>query len=233
MTPQLRTLLLCLLAVVIAVPLDALAESGKWAASEHPLDDVAKQPTPKPVTYGLCDAPQNADAFPSSPVRVVETTCDFQQKYSATSNKPSTGGSCGGFTVAFGPKGDLKPHLYRITLAANWGDQALTASNCTTAKVAAVGWGARCTDDACTSATWEKIGGPTQATGHWNTVSNVCYVGVSFAQADKSKKYKTLNIDIIATVVENGKTVRKRAKGTITARIGNGKCVSVPAKARK
>jgi hypothetical protein len=88
-----------------------------------------------------------------------------------------------------------------------------------------VGWGARCSDDACTSAQWEKIGGPQQRKGTWNATSQVCYVPITFASG--SKKYKTLNLDIIATVVENGQTLRKRAKGTIMVRRGNGHCVSI------
>ena len=93
--------------------------------------------------------------------------------------------------------------------------------------MAAVAWGERCTDEACTAAQWEKICGPSQRKGFWNTTSQVCYIGLSFSSA--GKKYKTLNLDVIATAVENGETVRKRAKGTITARRGNGQCVGATA----
>jgi hypothetical protein len=176
----------------------------------------------------LCEAPQNADANPSSPVPVEPSACYDIQTFSAMSNTPSTGASCGGFTVAFGPLGDLKPYLDNVTLAADWGDIALDAGNCAKAHVAAVAWGARCSDDACTSAQWEKIGGPSRRKGTWNSTSQVCYIGLSFSGA--GKKYKTLNLDVIATSLENGQDVRKRAKGTITARRGNGTCASLPAK---
>ena len=48
------------------------------------------------------------------------------------------------------------------------------------------------------------------------------------------KKFKTLNIDIIATLPEGGQTVRKRAKGFIYVSHPNGKCLSPSVKpARK
>jgi hypothetical protein len=47
---------------------------------------------------------------------------------------------------------------------------------------------------------------------------------VSFSSTDK--KFKTLNLDIITRLEEGGQIVRKRAKGTITARLPNGKCLS-------
>ena len=101
----------CSVAAAIALPFPALAETGKGSlsTSERPQFDVAK-PAPK-ATYGLCDAPQNADDFPSKPV-------------------------------------------------------------------------------------------PTQT-----------------------------NLDIITTLIENGKAVPKRAKGTIRVHIGNGKCASIDKKA--
>ena len=71
----------------------------------------------------------------------------------------------------------------------------------------------------------QKIGGPQRRKGTWNATSQVCYVPVTFASGDK--KYKALNLDIIASMVENGQTVRKRAKGTIMVRRGNGQCFSI------
>lgn len=237
-----RIAFFCLLASAIGLHFPALAGRGKWAAGEQPLDDVMKQGPPKASsTYGMCNGPQNADAFPSSPVPVEAGQCDNSQTFSATSDGPSTGDGCGGFTVAFGPKGALRPNLKHVILKAEWGDVPLTAANCASAKIAAVGWGERCTDradatapslaTACTSTQWEKIGGPTQGKGFWNTTSQVCYVSAQVKSSDK--RYKTLNIDIIATVVESGKTVRKRAKGTIRASYPNGKCFSTPAEGTK
>ena len=44
---------------------------------------------------------------------------------------------CGGFTVAFGPKGDLKRNRRYLWLSANWGDTPLTQANCAGAHIAA------------------------------------------------------------------------------------------------
>lgn len=208
------------------VPAPAEPVKGSVSTTARPQSDKTK-PLP-PATYGLCDAPQNADDFPSSPVPVEEDKCSHFQQFSVSSNTPSTGGSCGGFTVVFGPKGDLRPNLHRVDMKAEWGDVALTAANCANARVAAVAWGERCSDDDCTSAKWEKFGGPKQGKGTWNTTSQVCYVGVWLSSINK--KYKTLNLDIITTLIENGKPVRKRAKGTIRVHIGNGKCASIDKK---
>ncbi len=223
MTRTLRITVLVWAAAFAAYTAALAAPATGASVSEQPLGDAPKETTQKQGTYGLCNAPQNADAFPSSPVSVTAAQCENYQRYTATSAGPSTGGSCGGFTVAFGPKGDLKPYLDRVTLAADWGDTPLTEAQCAKARVAAVGWGARCLDDACTQAAWEKIGGPRQRAGTWNSVSSVCYIGVSFNAS--GKKYKTLDLDVITTLDEGGgKIVRKRAKGTITASKPNGKC---------
>jgi hypothetical protein len=226
-----RLVSLCVVVSSLAVHGLVLAQIQKEApSSEQPGDDVSKQP-PSTPSYGFCNGPQNADTFPSSPIPVEETKCNFVQKYTATSVGPSTSApiSCGGYTVVFGPKGDLKPNLYHVILAADWGDTPLTSSTCAKAKLAAVAWGERCTNDACTTSTWQKISGPKQRTGSWNATNQACYIGIQFSQKDKDKKYKTLNLDIITTLLENNQTVRKRAKGTITALIGNGKCISAPA----
>jgi hypothetical protein len=55
---------------------------------------------------------------------------------------------------------------------------------------------------------------------------------VSVAFASANKKYKTLNLDIIATLIEDGKPVRKRAKGTMHVKRGNGKCPTATYKPR-
>ena len=188
-------------------------------------------------TYGMCSGPPNADAFAQSPVPVVEGKCDDSQTFSATSLGPSNGNGCGGFTVAFGPKGNLRPYLDHVILRAEWGDVPLAAANCASARIATVGWGARCTGrvnkttpltTACTSTKWEKIGAPIQRKGVWHTTSQVCSIVADVSSVDK--QYKTLTMDIIATVVENGQTVRKRAKGTIWVRQPNGQCLSAPSK---
>ena len=217
--------------VVVAIAVihpPVTAEPAKPGISERPAGQMPKQAPPKQATYGLCSGPQNADAFPSDPVPVTPGNCDNYQRYVATSVKPSTGGSCGGFAVAFGPMGDLRPFLDQINLTADWGDTPLTEAQCAKAKVAAIGWGARCLDDQCNDAEWEQLGAPKQRAGFWNSNSKVCYISVNFVSSDK--KFKTLNLDIIATVEENGKAVRKRAKGTIYASHPNGKCFKATTK---
>ena len=229
---RLPTLFLCLFAVSFVASPVVRAEPTKGTVSttttERPVTEVEKY-APQAGTYGTCNAPQNADDFASSPVEVEKGKCDNWQRFTATSIQPSTGSStCGGFTVAFGPMGDLKPYLDRVTLRADWGDTPLTAANCAGARVAAVAWGARCTNDSCSEAKWEKIGAPKQRAGFWNSNSQVCYIELVFVSS--GKKFKTLNVDVITKIVENGKWVRKRAKGTIYASHPNGKCFSATVK---
>ncbi len=219
-----------LCAIVVTVALHGLAlakpETGQ-SISETPLGDVMKPSTLTMHSYGLCNTPQNADAFPRRPVTLVAGGCEDWQAYTAT--MPSTSVGCGGFTVAFGPMGDLKPYLDRVKLTAEWGDTPLTEAQCSKATLAAVAWGARCTDRGCASGEWEKIGsGPKQRSGgSWSSVSKNCHLRLDFVST--GKRYSTLNLDIIATLKEGAQTVRKSAMGTIYVSKFNGKCVTLPA----
>ena len=66
--------------------------------------------------------------------------------------------------------------------------------------------------------TWNLIeGGPKQRDGRWDPASNACVVEVRFTS--EGVKYRTLNLDTITTIVENGQIIRKRAKGTILAEL--------------
>ncbi|MEO8186149.1 MAG: hypothetical protein ABI580_02145 [Burkholderiaceae bacterium] len=56
----------------------------------------------------------------------------------------------------------------------------------------------------------------------------ICYIELVFNSS--GKKYKTLNVDVIAKIVEDGKWVRKRAKGTTYVSHPNGKCFSTTVK---
>lgn len=219
---------LCAIAITVALHGSALAkpETGQ-RISETPLGDVMKPSTLTVHSYGLCNGPPNADAFPMTPVPLVAGTCDDWQAYTAT--MPSTSVGCGGFTVAFGPKGDLKPYLDRVKLTAEWGDTPLTEAQCAKATLAAVAWGARCIHHGCASGEWEWIGsGPKQRSGGiWNSVLKNCHLRLDFVSTGKS--YSTLNLDIIATLKEGTQTVRKSAKGTIYVSKPNGKCVTLPA----
>jgi len=228
MTLPARIFYFCSIALALAFHGAAVAAPVTESVGERPQGEAPKRVPPKAATYGMCDAPQNADNFPSNPVPLVAGKCENSQTFTATSAGPSTGGQCGGFTVAFGPLGDLKPQLDRVHLKAEFGE-TLTAAQCASAKVAAVGWGAKCTNDSCTTAAWEKIGGPTQKSGTWHSTSQKCFLEIRFYR--HKIKHKTLNLDVIATVVENGKAVRKRAKGTIYVERGNGKCFSATQKA--
>ncbi len=183
------------------------------------------------ATFGLCELPQNADAAPTQPVAVQEDTCSYYQRYEATSAGPSNGGSCGGFVVAFGPLGDLKTHWKRYTLNATWGDLQLTQAQCSKARLSAVAWGERCTNADCTSFAWEKIGVPLSKKGTWGANGNRCYLEHQFSNGQNH--YRTLKVDVIASLQEGSQAVRKRARGAIRAEGGNGKCFSTTQQPRQ
>ena len=178
---------------LIAVPLVALGapSTGTLSSSEHPIGAGAGTAPQPAATYGLCSGPQNADDFPSRPVPNVETQCEFTQQFHSTSPNASYGGSCGGYTVAFGPQGDLKRKCKYLWLKAEWADAPLTTqATCTAAHIAAASWGYLCTNAACTTGAWERIGTASSKTGYWNTNTNTCTVAV---QANTgSKDYSTV-----------------------------------------
>lgn len=204
---------------------------GTVAATERPYTATQADAAKQLATFGLCTAPQNADDFASNPVPIEEDSCDVFQKFESTSAGPSNGGSCGGHTVALGPMGDLKLNWKRYYLRAYWGEQDLSQAQCTSARLAAVAWGARCMNDDCTTTQWEKIGNGFQSKkGVWSANSNRCVLEHQFSNSQNH--YKTLNIDVIATLQEGGQAVRKRAKATIRAEKGNGKCFSATAEPR-
>jgi len=188
----------------------------------------------KKVAYTFCDGPQNAQSYPASPVKVVLGQCNsMSQAFTATSVAPSAGQNCGGYSIAFGPKGKLNRDLHQITMTSAWGDAPLTAAQCPTAKVTAQAWGERCVDDACKKTAWDLIEkGAKQRDGKWDQASNTCLLEVRFTS--EGVKYRTLNLDTITTVVENGQIIRKRAKGTIVAELKkDGPCLSAEAKPAK
>ena len=209
---------------LLAVSLVAVGapSTAKLSSSEHP---VAVGTAPQPAaTYGLCSGPQNADDFPSSPVPSVETQCEYTQQFHSTSPNASYGGSCGGYTVAFGPKGDLKRKRKYLWLRGEWADVPLTQANCTSAHIAAASWGYRCTNAACTTGAWERIGAASSKKGFWNTTSQVCYLSVQANTGNKD--YQTVSIDIIGTQGQGQSAVRKRVKASIYNVHPNGKCPS-------
>lgn len=187
---------------------------------------VGTAPPPATVAlYGLCQAAQNADDFPSSPVPVVETACHYEQRFTATSAGPSYGGTCGGYTVVLGPLGDLKTNVRSHTLVAEWGDAPPTsATACANARIAATAHGFRCSNDACSTGAWERIDLPRRMSGTWSAGSQKCSLSLGFGIAER--RYNTLNLDIITEQLQGANMVRKRAKGTIVSKRGNGKCFS-------
>jgi hypothetical protein len=205
-----------------SIALSAPTAGTELVPTEQPQVGVRQQP--QMATYGLCDGPQPADDFPSNPVPVSENRCELFQEFKATSPNANYGSSCGGFTVSFGPMGDLRHNWTRYSLKAGWGDAPLTAANCATARLAAIAWGYRCDNADCSVGAWERIGTPRSRAGTWNATSQICSLEVAFAAADKV--YNTLSIDVIATQAQGQSTVRKRAKGSIVASRGNGKCYS-------
>lgn len=213
--------------LLVAQGLAAAAPGPVLASTERPVPTTSTHPAPTMATFGLCSAPQNADDFASRPVPVQHGQCEDYQEFQATSAQPSNGAQCGGYTVAFGPLGDLKRTWKRYQLKASWGDAPLTAANCATAHLAAAAWGYRCDNTACTAGAWERIEPARSRAGSWNSVSQVCYIELGFVKSNKV--YKTLNIDVIATQGSGASAVRKRAKGWIYAGKGNGGCASASA----
>lgn len=202
---------------------------GTVLTTERPYTATQVDTAKKLATFGLCDAPQNADDLPTSPVPELEDTCSRYQSFEATSATPSNGGSCGGYTVAFGPMGNLQTDWKRYTLRASYGE-ALTQAQCTKARLAAVAWGVRCLNDDCSNTQWERIGTPLSKQGTWGSQDR-CHLEHQFI--DIQHRYKVLNIDVIASLQEGGQTVRKRAHAFIRAEKGNGKCFSASQPARQ
>ena len=64
--------------------------------------------------------------------------------------------------------------------------------------------------------------------GVWHSNSQTCSVRLSFGGT--LQRYRTLNLDIIATQLVDNNVVRRRAKGTIHVR--RGKCFSASQSAR-
>ena len=149
-------------ALVVSVAASAAPLTGTGlSSSEQP---VATGAAPFVATYGLCSQPKNADAFPSRPVPDIETQCHHTQEYHATASSPTLGGSCGGFTIAFGAQGDLRRKWKSLWLTAKWGDTPPTQATCANSYLAAAAWGYLCANAACTSGAWERIGTAKKAT---------------------------------------------------------------------
>jgi hypothetical protein len=208
--------------LVASLAVAAAPQTGATlSSSETPVSAGTK---PFVATYGLCSGPQNADAFPSSPVPVVETQCDFTQEFHATAVKVEPDASCGGFTITFGPKGDLKRKWKYLWLTGKWGDTPPTQATCSTSYIAAAAWGYLCANAECTSGAWERIGTAKKVQGTWNSTSQVCYLSVGANTG--SKDYSTVTMDVIATQGTGTAKVYKRAAGSIHNQRPNGKCFS-------
>ena len=211
-------------ALVLCTAASAAPTAGTGlSSSEQPVGGAG--PAPHVATYGLCSGPGNAEAFPSSPVADEKSQCFNTQKFQATSpNANYGGGTCGGYTVAFGPQGDFKRKRKYLWLVGKWGDAPLTQANCASARVAIAAWGYRCANPACTAGAWERIESAKSKKGVWNTTSKTC--GLS-AQANTTLvDYSTVNIDVIATQGSGSTAVRKRAAAYIYNEQPNGQCPS-------
>jgi len=204
------------MAAAVAAPNDP----APGATGERPGASPAAQN--KPFTYGLCSGPSNAEAFPSTPVPVVNEQCDYSQEFKSVSPDANYGGACGGYTTAFGVLGDLKRNWKQRRLLARWVAEPLTAATCSSARIAAAAWGYRCDNASCSSGAWERIGKPTARKGVWNAQSKTCSVNVDFSAAQKD--WQTLNIDAIATLTQGGQAVRQRVGATIRATRPNAQC---------
>ncbi len=179
---------------VTAAPDDSPVSSS--SRSKILASDVAKK-----VDYGFCSGPQNAQSYASSPVKVALGQCNsMSQSFTATSDGPSNGNNCGGYSIAFGPKGNLNQNLHQIAMTSSGADTPLTQAQCWKAKVTAQAWGERCVDEVCNKTTWDLIeGGPKQREGKWDSAKNACVIETRFKS--EGVKYRTLNLDTITTVV--------------------------------
>lgn len=230
---QPRSVSICLLAILLALQMPALAQSnkGEVSPSDKTLQSGAKDAVKK-MSYGMCSARPEADTYVPSPQKILLGSCYSQsQQFTMTSDNANYGRDCGGYTLAFGPLGDLKPHLHQITMTAGWGDAPLTAAQCGNARVTAAAYGERCLTDDCSSTDWHMIGGgPKQRKGKWDQASNSCQLDVKFTS--QKTRHKTLTLDVIADVLVNNNYVRKRAKGTILAELkGDAGCFKAEGKA--
>ena len=83
-----RHLLVCVVAVVINVAALAAPDKTGWASGERAQGSAAD--IAKKMTYGMCSAPQNADAYPGSAQKIVVHDCnDFSQQFVVTAAKPA------------------------------------------------------------------------------------------------------------------------------------------------
>lgn len=198
---------------------------GPPIGQQQPGGVIVAQPIP--TTYGLCATPQSAADFPSKPIPVSVNNCIHSQTFTSTAPTASYGGpACGGYVVAFGPKGSLDPRLSEhIQLTADWADTPLTATTCAASQLAAVAWGEKCAGPICAPGGFELIdGSPAARKGTWNAISKACSIELKFNSS--STPYRTLSIDAIATQFNaKNKAVRKRVTATIYASHGDGNCI--------
>lgn len=215
---MLSMILAALTTPVVAAPNDAAAPAvgARQPPGARPPDAL--------VNFGLCSGPTNASAFPTSPVPVVNGRCDWYQEFKSVSPDASYGGSCGGYTTAFGPQGDFKRNWTSRRMTATWGDAPLTAATCGAARISAVAWGYRCDSEACSTGAWERLGPPASRKGTWNAKSKVCYIDVSFGAPQKD--WQTISIDAIATLTQSGQAVRHKVAATLRGTRSNAQCLA-------
>ena len=228
-----RPVLIAVAVLGIALHAPVLSQTNKGGLSSSEILPQSAKDAVKKMSYGMCSARPDADTYVPSPQKILLGACNAQsQQFTMTSDNADYGRDCGGYTLAFGPLGDLKPHLHQITMTADWGDSPLAAAQCANARVTAMAYGERCLTDDCSSTDWHVIGGgPKQRKGKWDQTSNTCKLEVRFTS--QKTKHQTLTLDVIADVLVNNKYVRKRAKGTIRAELkGEEPCLSTEAKAK-
>lgn len=215
-------------AVMASMALMALAMPARAAPNEGAPPAAGERVPPKPklpdalVNFGLCSGLTNPAVFPTAPVPVVNGQCSWYQQFKSASPDAHYGGTCGGYTTAFGPQGDLKLDWKSSGLYAHWAGEPLTAANCSAARIAAVAWGYRCSDTTCSSGQWERIGKPTLRKGQWSATNKVCVIQVDFHAG--GKVWQTLSIDAIATLMKDGKAVRQPVGATIQVSRPNAQC---------
>ena len=172
-----------------------------------------------------CTGPANASAFPSASVPVQETQCFYYQVYEAVS--PTASYPTCGFTVAFGPKGDLKHPADGYLLQADWGEPVTTQADCEKSHTSGQAWGYRCENPDCTQGEWERIDSSKSRSGSWNSTSKTCYLGLSFSTAGAD--YSTVQAQASAYRGSGTSKEYRRAKGHIYVFRNTGRCYTATA----
>lgn len=169
-----------------------------------------------------CTGPGNAWAYPNTGVPVEKVQCQYYQIYQAIS--PTTDYPSCGYTVAFGPQGQLMHPADGYLLQAEWGEVVASQAECEDSHTSGQAWGYRCDNAHCTAGEWENFGALKSRSGYWNPVSNTCYLSLGFNASGVD--YNTVQVQVNAYSGSGSSKVRRRAKGYIYVFRHSGGCLT-------